>query len=171
LAENGPERILVPNASDHDLAVFLALNRECEDQLWPITENEMRRLLRIAYRAWATQDRQAMIIAFDEKAPYDSPNFRWFLERYPRFVYVDRVAVAHAARGRGLARRFYQDLFSAARTDGHTVVCAEVYCAPPNPESEAFHAAMGFIEVGRAHLADRGKSVRYLTRPIPEGGQ
>jgi predicted GNAT superfamily acetyltransferase len=34
--------------------------------------------------------------------------------------------------------------------------------SPPNPGSDAFHAALGFREVGRAFLADRGKAVRYL---------
>jgi uncharacterized protein len=159
----------VPTSSDQDLAAFLALNHECEDQLWPITENEMRALLHVAYRAWVSPDREAMIIAFDEKAPYESVNFRWFRARYPRFVYVDRVAVSQQARGRGLARKFYEDLMAAARLDGHIVICAEVYCEPPNPPSEAFHAAMGFAEVGRAYLADRGKSVRYLVCRLDEG--
>ena len=37
---------------------------------------------------------------------------------------------------------------------------------PPNPGSDAFHARLGFHEVGRAFLADRGKSVRYLEREV-----
>lgn len=156
----------MPTSSRSDLAVFLALNHECEEQLWPATENEMRELLRSAYRAWTLDDGQAMIIAFDQSARYQSPNFTWFSQRYPRFVYVDRVAVSQKARGRGLARKLYEDLMAAARADGHVVICAEVYCEPPNPASDAFHAAMGFTEIGRAYLADRGKSVRYLVRPL-----
>jgi uncharacterized protein len=149
------------------IAGFLALNRECESQLWPLTEKELRHLLDIAYLAKLTDDGQAMLIAFDERAPYDSPNHRWFRERYPRFVYVDRVAVSQAARGRGLARRLYEDLIAKARADGHTVVCAEVYSEPPNPQSDAFHAAMGFHEIARAVLPERGgKTVRYLVREI-----
>ena len=145
------------------IAGFLALNRECESQLWPLTEDELRRLIEIAYLAKLTDDGLAMLIAFDEHAPYDSPNHRWFRERYPRFAYVDRVAVSEKARGRGLARKLYEELFAKARADGHTVVCAEVYSDPPNPQSDAFHAAMGFIEIGRATLPDRGgKTVRYL---------
>jgi uncharacterized protein len=146
---------------------FLALNRECEAQLWPLTEDELRALIDIAYLAKITDDGQAMLIAFDERAPYDSPNHRWFRERYPRFVYVDRVAVSERARGGGLARKLYEDLVTKARADGHTVLCAEVYSDPPNPESDAFHKAMGFTEVGRALLPDRaGKTVRYLVRTL-----
>ena len=81
------------------IAGFLALNRECESQLWPLTEDELRRLLEIAYLAKLTGDGQAMLIAFDERAPYESPNHHWFRRRYPRFVYVDRVAVSESARG------------------------------------------------------------------------
>jgi predicted GNAT superfamily acetyltransferase len=43
----------------------------------------------------------AFLLALDQDADYDSPNFRWFSARYPRFVYVDRIVVASAARGRG----------------------------------------------------------------------
>jgi uncharacterized protein len=153
---------------DRDVAAFLALNRECESQLAPLTETELRSLLAMAYFASTSEDGQAMIIAFDETAPYGSPNFRWFKQRYPRFVYVDRVAVSQKARGRGLARRFYEDLISAAVADEHTILCAEVYYDPPNPESDAFHEAMGFAEVGRAYVPDRGKSVRYLVRSLGE---
>ncbi len=149
------------------IAGFLALNRECESQLWPLTEDELRGLLDIAYVAKITDDGQAMLIAFDESAPYDSPNHRWFKARYPRFVYVDRVAVSEKARGRGLARELYEELMTKARADGHTVLCAEVYSDPPNPQSDAFHEAMGFTEVGRAQLPERaGKTVRYLARTL-----
>ncbi len=55
------------------IAGFLALNRECESQLWPLTEDELRALLDIAYFAKLTGDGQAMLIAFDERAPYESP--------------------------------------------------------------------------------------------------
>ncbi|HTV93394.1 MAG TPA: GNAT family N-acetyltransferase [Verrucomicrobiae bacterium] len=149
------------------LDAFLAINTECEEQLWPATAAELQAMIGIAYQAVLTDDRQAMLIAFDERAPYDSPNFRWFQARYPRFVYVDRVAVTAAARGRGVARRLYEELIAAARADGHRVVCAEVYAQPPNPQSDAFHAAMGFVEVGRAVVPDRGgKTVRYLAREL-----
>ncbi len=153
-------------SGDRDLAPFLAINEECVDQLWPLSPDEMSALLGVAYYARTFDDGAAMIIAFDQTAPYDSPNFRWFLQRYPRFVYVDRVAVTQKARGRGLGRVIYEELFARARADGHTIVCAEIYSDPPNPVSDAFHEAMGFEEIGRAFLPDRGKSVRYLVRSL-----
>jgi len=45
------------------------------------------------------------------------------------------------------------------------VVC-EVNSRPPNPESDAFHAALGFVEVGNARIHDGAKDVRYLLRTL-----
>ncbi len=152
----------VEPVSPEDLAVYLALNRECEEQLSPLDGPALAALLEQAYRAHLAPSRDAMLIALDERARYESPNFHWFARRYSRFVYVDRVAVRAGARGRGVARSLYRGLIEDARRDGHAVLCAEVYCDPPNPQSDAFHEAMGFTEVGRAYLPDRSKSVRYL---------
>lgn len=150
----------------NDPDAFLALNRESETMLSPLDEQSLADLIRTAYVAWLTPERDAMLIALNECALYDSPNFAWFAERYARFVYVDRVVVAESARGRGIARRLYEQLIERASADGYPVLCAEIYFEPPNPASDAFHEAMGFNEVGRAYLADRDKSVRYLVREL-----
>ena len=105
----------------------------------------------------------AFLLAFDQDAPYDNPNFRWFGARYSRFVYVDRIVVASSARGRGLARMLYRDLFAEASRAGHSRIVCEVNCRPPNPGSDAFHAALGFAEVGVADIHDGRKTVRYLS--------
>jgi len=109
---------------------------------------------------------EALLIAFDPDADYDSPNFLWFRERYPRFVYIDRIVVAPAHRGRGLARRLYDDLFEEARRRGHEQIVCKVNTEPPNPASNAFHARLGFVEVGRAVIPGGAKAVRYLRRGL-----
>ncbi|MEO8218629.1 MAG: hypothetical protein ABI718_16255 [Acidobacteriota bacterium] len=38
------------------------------------------------------------LMAMPPEADYESGNFRWFVERYPRFAYVDRIVVAQSAR-------------------------------------------------------------------------
>ena len=108
----------------------------------------------------------AFLLAFDQRASYDSPNFMWFRRRYTRFVYVDRVVVSPSMRGRGYARLLYMDLFEQARRAAHHVVVCEVNSDPPNPASDAFHAAFEFQEVGQATIHGGSKTVRYLARAV-----
>ncbi|HUM07960.1 MAG TPA: GNAT family N-acetyltransferase [Acidocella sp.] len=108
---------------------------------------------------------EAFIIAFDQDVDYDSPNFIWFRQRFSRFVYVDRVVTATAARGRGHAAALYKALFAAAKAAGHEHVTCEINADPPNPGSEAFHAKFGFQDIGSA-LLPNGKTVRYYERRI-----
>jgi predicted GNAT superfamily acetyltransferase len=79
---------------------------------------------------------------------------------------VDRIVVASTACGRGCARRLYLDLFEHAVRAGHDRIVCEVNTRPPNPESDAFHAALGFIEVSSASIHNDSKTVRYLSRAL-----
>jgi uncharacterized protein len=147
-------------------SAVLALNNAHAQELSWLEPPALRAIAGQAFYAQAIGDGEAFLIALDETATYDSPNYAWFKARYPRFVYVDRIAVAAPARGRGLARILYEDLFIRAAQAGHDLIVCEVNSVPPNPGSDAFHAALGFAEVGRAELADRGKTVRYLARRL-----
>lgn len=109
---------------------------------------------------------EAFLIALDQDADYDSPNFLWFQDRYERFVYIDRIVTAAASRGKGHARTLYEGLFARAAAAGHTMIGCEVNLDPPNPGSDAFHEAMGFAEVGRATINEGTKTVRYLARLV-----
>jgi predicted GNAT superfamily acetyltransferase len=144
----------------------LALNNAHSSELSWLEPDELRQLVSEAFRARAIGDCDAFLIAFDQDADYGSPNFRWFQERYPRFVYVDRVVVAPSARGRGLARKLYEHLFDKAIAAGHRLVTCEVNAEPPNPASDAFHAALGFAAVGAAAISDGKKTVRYFVRNL-----
>lgn len=145
------------------LARILELNRAHEVELSPLGEEELRALVGCAFFAGATADGGAFLIALDQDAEYQSPNFAWFRQRFPSFVYVDRLAVEEGSRGRGHARRLYRALFAAAAAAGHGLVACEVNVEPPNPPSDALHASLGFEEVGRSTLSS-GKTVRYLCR-------
>ncbi len=144
----------------------LALNNEHAAELSWLEPERLSELLGEAFHARRIGALEAFIMTFDQNARYDSPNFLWFRERYPRFVYVDRVVVAAEARGRGHARRLYQDLFDHAAHAGHKVVTCEVNADPPNPASDAFHAALGFGEIGSAAIHGGKKTVRYYARPL-----
>ena len=88
------------------------------------------------------------------------------LARLLRVSHEDRIVVAPHARGRGHARRLYADLFAQASASRHDRVVCEVNQQPPNPASDAFHAALGFVEVGTASIHDGAKTVRYLARML-----
>ncbi len=155
----------------HDLAspigaAVLALNNAHALELSWLAPERLAHLVTQAFRAGAIGGVDAFLLAFDEGADYDSPNFLWFRERFERFVYVDRIVVAPAARGRGLARLLYADLFSAALAAGHAKVGCEVNSRPPNPGSDAMHAKLGFAQVGAGSVANGEKTVRYLMRTL-----
>lgn len=148
-----------------DEQALLALNNAHAEELSFLTIGRFRHMAGAAFMAVRVGNADAYIVAFDQGADYDSPNFLWFRERYSRFVYVDRICVAPHARGRGLARAFYEHLFAVARSAGHQHVVCEVNSDPPNPASDAFHAAMGFAAVGQAALPG-GKLVVYFERKL-----
>ena len=147
-----------------DIAALIAMNNANHVEVGFAGPGAFQGWLGVAVVATASGpigDPDAFLIAFDHRTPPQGPNHAWFLARGGEFLYVDRVCVHPRARRRGLARALYEDLFRRA---GPTLVCCEVNFDPPNPVSEAFHAALGFVEVGRAFLPDRNKSVRYLER-------
>ena len=94
----------------------------------------------------------AFLLAFREGSAYDSVNYRWFVERYPRFLYIDRVVVSEAARARGVGALLYRHVFEHAAAQGIPWVTCEFDIEPPNPASERFHAKFGFGEVGRRRV-------------------
>ena len=108
----------------------------------------------------------ALLIALEHNASYVNPNFMWFQASRESFVYIDRIIVSISARGHGIARVLYEDLIVAAKRGGHDRVVCEVNIEPPNPVSEAFHAAMGFEAVGQATIHNGTKTVRYFERML-----
>jgi predicted GNAT superfamily acetyltransferase len=96
---------------------------------------------------------------------YQSPNYRWFCDRYEDFAYVDRVVVTVAARGRGLAAQLYSD-FAARMPDSVTAMTCEVNIEPPNDGSMQFHTKLGFREVGTLTSGAGDKKVALLLKDL-----
>lgn len=144
------------------------LNNAFAEELSFLSAEKAAHLVAESFAAARVGDADALLLAFDQDAAYDNVNFNWFKARYTRFVYVDRIVVAPAARGRGLARALYLDLFQRAAAAGQERVVCEVNLAPPNPASDAFHAALGFLPVGEAGLPGTSppKTVRYFCKPL-----
>jgi len=161
--------IVVRAVAPEDSLALLVLNNAHAVELSLLDAEKLRHLLDVASLAaaiGAPGRPDAFLLAFDHDTPPQGPNHSWFLARHPRFLYVDRVCVDPRARRRGFARALYAHALAEAARRGVPILCCEVNTDPPNPGSDAFHASLGFVEAGRAFLADRGKSVRYLERGI-----
>jgi uncharacterized protein len=149
------------------IAAALALNNAHAKETSALNGSSLKALMAISFYARGTDGgSSALLIALSQDAPYENSNFAWFHRRYADFVYIDRVIVAAHARGRGLARLLYDDLFQESVRAGHRRVVCEVNLDPPNPASDAFHVRMGFVAVGQAVLYDVAKTVRYFERPL-----
>lgn len=145
--------------SPADHAALLSLNNAYAIELSWQEPEQFDTLLATAWHTATIGDCEALLVAFDQNAPYDNPNFNWLKARFPTFVYIDRVVVATS--GKGYARALYDELRAAAVKAGHERLVCEINVEPPNPGSVAFHEKMGFKEVGRATLAN-GKTVAYF---------
>ena len=152
--------MIVRDIAAGDAAAILALNLESEAVLSPMDAARYAHLLSQSAYARVVDDGKvvAFLLAFREGADYDSPNYRWFAERYDKFLYVDRVVVSHAWHGRGFGRLLYDDLFAFARASGVPCITCEFDIEPPNEASRRFHARYGFEEVGVQTLP-KGKRV------------
>ncbi len=152
--------------TDDVVEALLKLNNDHATETSELGPEAWHRLIEHAFHAVMLEDGAGFLIALDQGAPYANVNHGWFRARYERFVYVDRLLVAPEVRGRGHAARFYEDLFERARSVGHGLVACEVNVDPPNPASDALHARLGFVEVGRLHRPEADKTVRYLVREL-----
>jgi uncharacterized protein len=146
-----------------DLSAVLALNNAHAVEVNALTADALAALVSVAAHARVVDGGLGFLIALSERTPAQGPNHAWFLARHAAFLYVDRVVIAPAARGRGHARRLYEDLAAMA---GDRPLCCEVNLAPPNPGSLAFHDRLGFVPCGEADDPRNGKRVRYLIRPV-----
>ena len=106
------------------------------------------------------------LLVMSEASHYDGDKFRWFVERYRRFLYVDRIVIDRTFARRGVASALYGDLIQFAATQGWSTLCCEINVSPPNPVSHAFHARFGFKEVGRSAEASAPKVVSYQVAEI-----
>jgi len=149
------------------LDAVLALNNQHAVETSELSRDALADMVDMAFTALQVGDgMDGFILTYADQSHYQGDNFRWFVQRYSSFVYVDRIIVASSARGHGLARSFYQHLIEHARRNGFSHIACEVNRVPPNPASEAFHDALGFNEVGRAEIVGGAKLVRYLIKDL-----
>jgi predicted GNAT superfamily acetyltransferase len=152
-----------------DLDAALALNNDNLPALSELDGSELARLVSIASIPLAAElddEFAGFCIVMPPGADYASVNYTWFRAHaealgYPDFAYLDRIAVAAPARGHGVGRALYAHLVDALRGAVPVLFC-EVNLRPRNDRSLAFHASIGFREVGRQDTDGGTKQVSLL---------
>jgi len=154
---------MIRDANPADAPAILALNLESEALMSPMDAARFVQLRDMAAYLRVVEDEggiAAFLLAFREGTGYDSPNYLWFCERYERFLYVDRIAVAADRQGRGIGPALYANLFDFARAHEVPRVVCELYSVPLNLPSQRFHERAGFNQIGSQWL-DNGKQVSF----------
>lgn len=149
------------NAEEPDLDSIVALNAVVRHTN-PIDKPRLASLHRLSsHHRVAEVDRRIVgfLLAMRERTPYGDEGYDWFAVRYPKFVYIDRVAVAPEFAGRKIGTGLYRDVFAYARTCGLGAVACEYSIDPPNPPCKVFHDRFGFQEVGVRRVAGAVKLV------------
>lgn len=140
------------DAQPRDFPRILALNEASVRFLSPLGEQRLALLHGQSAYHRVVEDENgeagAFLLAFREGSAYDSINYRWFAQRYGRFLYIDRIVVGESLRGQGAGRRLYEDLFAFARSTGAQRIVLEFDIDPPNEISRRFHSRYAFNEVG-----------------------
>jgi predicted GNAT superfamily acetyltransferase len=164
--------MIIRDVTEADYPAVLELNLESEHFLSPLSRARLEALHRqSAYHRVLEGDGRiaAFILTFCAEADYDSPNFLWFKERYPSFLYVDRLVVRRDFQSKGCGKMLYQDLVRYCVEQNLPRITCEVDILPPNPVSLRFHRTHGFREVGSHWPYDGKKKVLLLEkRVLPE---
>ncbi|WP_051638811.1 GNAT family N-acetyltransferase [Butyrivibrio sp. NC2002] len=145
-----------------DYDYVLKLNEENVDVLIPTDRGELEYLAERAvlfHVIYVDENPAGFIIALREGLEdYDFKSYRWFKERYSKFLYIDRIVVDKEYWKKGIGRKLYQYAFDYVKENDIEIVAAAITTVPYNKESLAFHAKMGFTEVGEQLI--RGGTVK-----------
>jgi len=151
-----------------DAEAVLALNQSHLDAVSPLDPERQAWLVSMCDACLVAEDGGTLagfVMTLASGTAYDSPNYRWFGERYESFGYLDRVVVASTHQRRGIGRLLYDAVEEHARPLGRMAL--EVYVEPPNEGSLAFHAARGYTQVGRQRQGN-GKVAGMLLKELSD---
>lgn len=107
-----------------------------------------------------------LVIALPPGQHYQSLNYRWFSNRFDKFLYIDRIMVNPEFRRRGVASMIYDELARICKRNGLERLTCEVNIVPPNPGSLALHHEIGFRQVDTQQTDGGNKEVSLLAKEI-----
>ena len=160
--------IIIRDVREHELDLVLALNNAAGPGILPMDAAKLRFFWENAdYFRVAEKDGllAGFLVALTQDAPHDSPNFLWFRERYPDFLYVDRIVIASSRRGAGVGRVFYGDVQSFAEVRVARLA-AEVFMEGSSHPALLFHGSFGFREVGQHVMTGPGLRAAMLVKEL-----
>ncbi len=166
--------VTVRDAEARDEDFILALNAACTPAVGDMDASDYHDIVGWAHRIVIAEAAigadgvkpVGFMILIRPGSAYPSDNYGWFEDQFDHQLYVDRIAVDNAARGLGIGRALYDEAFRMAAELGEQRVTAEVNEDPPNPESMAFHAKLGFRHLLSRTSPRLGKVVAMLERPL-----
>ena len=126
--------------------------------------NHLKKLIELsAYNLLVLDDDEIVgfIICMREGSVYRSENYKFFVQKLKKFLYVDRVAIDEQYRRAGLGQAIYENIFIHA-TKNDLPIALEVNTQPVNQPSLNFHEKMGFDKVGSKDFEDH--SVAYFIK-------
>ena len=153
---------------DTDVAEVLTLNEANVEMLAAMDEARLHELRALADRFDVLDVDGAFagfVMTFAPGSSYDSDNYRWFTRRHQRhgsFYYLDRIVLHESFRRQGLGGFVYDEIERVAAPYGR--LSLEVNLVPRNDASLAFHAARGYVEVGRT--GDERHLVSMREKPL-----
>ena len=138
-----------------DLAAVMRMNNGNVPAVSLIDLNELQQDVRLAAHALvmtdtATSEPHGFCTTFASGISEDlGVNYAWFADRYPTFVYLDRVVIDTPFQSQGRGELLYAEVERRIRATGNTdlFVC-EVNLQPRNEGSLRFHSRLGFEQVG-----------------------
>lgn len=143
---------MIRKAEKKDYTQILKLNQKDVEMLSPLDDSLLSKMDELSeiFQVIEQEDRiVAFILAFKDGCNYWSDNYRWFLDNYTNFIYIDRIVIDENYRKQGLASKLYENVCDYAQKNSYNILCAEIDIEPEyNYPSISFHRKMGFREVG-----------------------
>ena len=135
-----------------DFDQVLRMNNENDPAVSWLEREELEADLEVAKHALVIGDDivKGFCVTFESGLERDlGVNYQWFTERYPDFVYLDRVVIDAPHRSQRLGESLYGELERRIIAEGQTsLFTCEVNLRPRNDGSLRFHARLGFEQVG-----------------------
>jgi predicted GNAT superfamily acetyltransferase len=134
-----------------DLGDVLALNQAEAKWTSDLDQAALERLInyRVTCDVLTESDHVVgFILVMCSTSAYPNANLDWFNSRLSDFWYIDRIVVDSGFSGKGYGRLLYEHTFSRARERRQSSITCEYSTQPMNAGSAAFHARMGFREIG-----------------------